>query len=428
MRKRVDKLSTALDGERSRASAVDAERQEWSGVRADLERRLAEAQSLNESVKEELERMQFQHEQETRQLRDELSGAQRGGGGGIVGGIGGPSDPDLGRENQELRESLRRQQQVTDEVRREAQEFLREMRALSQQSGATYEKQAEMERTMQQLEREAREWRNRYARAKTQARSMRSSSLGLGLGADDDASQCLRDKGFVDDGGLVKDVHVTRFQIAVDELLQTARRETADRVTEAMKLVVVSVRRITRDVDEAAPDGGGEAAQQHARLKAKVSSTANGLITASKNFGAAAGLSPVSLLDAAASHLCAAIIDLLRAVKIRATPAGELDDDDDGGAGAGGSATPVDAAAGFMSPRSATRAPGAEGLPPPPPPFQGLGGARASAESSAYSPVNSPRESAGPYSHGGGGGVKRDGRAGNLEVRVSTRARRGRRG
>ena len=195
-------------------------------------------------------------------------------------------------------------------------------------------------------------------------------------------------------------MHVTKFQIAIDELLQTARKETPDKVTDAMKLVVVSVRRITKDLDESAPRDD-EQAHQQAKLKAKVSSTANGLITASKNFTAGAGLSPVSLIDAAASHLSNAVIDLLRMAKIRTTPAGELEDDDDR------SLTPVDSTA-FFSPRSPTEASAQDSLPPPPP-FQGLGGVRASAESSAYSPISSPRESVDPYPGSGTNGMTNGG-------------------
>ncbi|KAJ6443004.1 SpaA [Purpureocillium lavendulum] len=387
IKKKEDEMNGILDGERSRATAVNMEKKEWGDVRLNLENKLAEAQSLNKSIKEELERVREDHDQEVRHLRNELADVQQGSRGGL-------SDPELQRENDELRESLRQQQQVTEEVRQEAQGFMTEMRALSQQSSSTYEKQAQMEQTIEQLEYEVREWRNRYARAKTQVRSMRASSLGLAM--EPGVANYIRDRGFIEENGLVKDVHVTKFQIAIDELLQTARKETPDKVTDAMKLVVVSVRRITKDLDDAAPRDD-EQVQQQVKLKAKVSSTANGLITASKNFAAGAGLSPVSLIDAAASHLSSAIVDLLRTAKIRATPAGELEDDDDR------SLTPVDSTA-FFSPRSTTQASGQDSLPPPPP-FQGLGGVRASAESSAYSPISSPRESVDPYPGPGANGM-----------------------
>ncbi|UNI23585.1 component of the polarisome [Purpureocillium takamizusanense] len=392
MRKKDEEMNSILDGERSRATAANMEKKEWGDVRLNLENKLAEAQSLNKSIKDELERVRDDHDKEVRELRDELAEMHQG-------SRGGPTDPELQRENDELRESLRQQQAVTEEVRQEAQQFLTEMRTLSQQSSSTYEKQAEMEQTIERLENEVREWRSRYARAKTQVRSMRASSLGLTT--EPGVAHFVRDRGFIEENGLIKDVHVTQFQIAIDELLQTARKEAPDKVTDAMKLVVVSVRRITKDLDESAPRGDDEQAQQHVKLKAKVSSTANGLITASKNFSAGAGLSPVSLLDAAASHLSNAIIDLLGTAKIRTTPAGELEEEDDR------SLTPVDSTA-FFSPRSPTEASAQDSLPPPPP-FQGLGGVRASAESSAYSPISSPRESIDPYPGSGVNGLANGG-------------------
>ncbi|EGE01654.1 cell polarity protein [Trichophyton equinum CBS 127.97] len=97
-----------------------------------------------------------------------------------------------------------------------------------------------------------------------------------------------------------------------------------------MKGVVLAVRHITQDIDSAvnvntATDD--ELTKIRARAKAQVSATANNLITASKNFGNSNGLSPVSLLDAAASHLTAAVVELVRKVKIRPTPEDELADE-----------------------------------------------------------------------------------------------------
>ena len=373
LKQRDDEMRTAMD-----------DKQQFANLRRSLEDKVAEAQSLNDSMKQELDRVRQDHDDETRQLRDQVVELQQ-----QDSRFGGGSS-ELQQENAELRQSLQEQRQVTEEVRREAQEFLREMRTLSQESESTYQKQVELEKTVDQLENEVRDWRNRYARTKTQLRNMRATSLGLII--ESDASKYVRDKGFTEENGLVKDVHVTKFQIAIDELLQRARKENPETVMDAMKSVVVSVRRITKDVDQATPQDES-LLQQKGKLKARVSAAANNLITASRNFAAAAGISPVSLLDAAASHLTAAVVDLLRTVKICATPAGELEDDDEG------SMTPVDST-GFFSPSSTTQASISRdtGSLPPPPPFQGLGGMRASADSSAYSPVSSPRESVEPYS------------------------------
>ena len=393
MKKKDDEMNNILDGERSRATAANLEKKEWSDVRLNLENKVAEAQNLNDALREELDRVRDDHASETRQLREQFEDLQIS----SNNMSSGPGDAELERENQELRMALREQQAVTEEVRREAHEFLQEMKLLSQQSGSAWERQAELEKTIEQLEQEVRDWRNRYARTKTQLRNLRASSMGLTI--EQDAGKYIREKGFTTENGLVKDVHVTKFQIAIDELLQRARVDNPERAIESMKAVVVSVRRITKDIDESAPSNE-EVLQQQKALKGRVSSTANNLITAAKNFAAAAGLSPVSLLDAAASHLVAALVELLRTVKIRATPAGELEDDDDG------TMTPVDST-GFFSPRSNGQTSQTsisiqgsfqdQDSLPPPPPFQGLGGNRGSADSSAYSPVNSPRGSVETY-------------------------------
>ncbi|KAI5462125.1 hypothetical protein BGZ63DRAFT_205654 [Mariannaea sp. PMI_226] len=350
MKKKEDEMNSALDQERARSTAAELEKQEWKNLRIDLENQLAEAQNLNESMEQELQRVRDDHESETRELREEVAAAQQS----KRSVAPGDADSELQRENEELRHSLAEQQQVTEEVRHEAEEFLQEMRMLSQQSGATYERQAELEKTIENLEHEVREWRNRYARTKTQLRNMRASSMGAGI--EHNAAKFIQDKGYVDSNGLIKDVHVTKFQIAIDDLLQRSRTGDPETVIDAMKSVVVSVRRMTKDIDLAQQQPKNEEmAQQQKQLRSKVSVTANSLITASKNFAAGAGISPVSLLDAAASHLSASIVDLLQLVKIRITPAEELDDEDEG------TITPVEST-GFFSPHSIHQASATQAL------------------------------------------------------------------
>lgn len=330
-----------------------------------------DAQRLNESLQSELDRVRSEHSNLERELRaqiDELrasSNRNRS-----------ARDSELERENQELRNELREQQATTDEVRREAQEFLREMRVLSDRSGSSFEREEQLANQVNKLEDEVKDWRNRYARTKTQLRSLRASSIGLTI--QQDAAKYAKESSFTGEDGLVKDVHVTKFQISIDELLRTARTDDPEKVVDYMKSVVVNVMRITKDIDESSSNTGG-LAQQQTKLKSRVSATANNLITASKNFAAAKGLSPVSLLDAAASHLTTAVVELVRTVKIRPTPAGELEDDDDG------VLQPVDTT-GFFQSRDGTPEKQA-------PPFLGLRNDRASAISSVYSSTGSPRES-----------------------------------
>ncbi|CZR55258.1 related to GRIP1 associated protein 1 [Phialocephala subalpina] len=382
LKQKDDELNNVLDGERSRASAANMEKKEWDDMKSRLENQLADAQNLNDTLQSELDRVRGSQASTERDLRSQIEELRAAAAASAGASRSMDADPELERENEELRSDLREQQRVTDEVRREAQEFLREMRILSERSSQSYEREEQLSNTVNKLEEEVKDWRNRYARTKTQLRSLRASSIGLQI--QQDAAKFAKDSGFTSPDGTVKDVHVTKFQISIDELLRIARTDEPLRVIEFMKAVVVNVRTITQDIDEA-PVANEELAQQQAKLKSRVSATANNLITASKNYASANGLSPVSLLDAAASHLTTAVVELVRTVKIRPTPAGELDDDDDG------NLEPVDTT-GFFPVRSPLPVQ-VQQQDNKPPPFQGLRNGRISADSSMYSPINSPRES-----------------------------------
>ncbi|KAH7034653.1 uncharacterized protein B0I36DRAFT_360154 [Microdochium trichocladiopsis] len=374
LKRKDDEMNDMLDGERSRSMR----QKEWDDARRELEAKLEDSERLNETMRNEMDLMRNSRAREMQDLEDKLAKTSIS---------AAPQSGDLARENNELRAALEEQQRVTEEARREARQFLQEMKALAQQHTPSWDRQTELEGMVENLEKEVRDWRSRYARTKTQLRNLRTSSIGLTI--EQDATKYLQEQGFMQEGGLVKDVHVTKFQISVDELLQGARNGAPEKVIDHMKSVVVNVRRIIKDIETSLP-AGSELGQPQMKLKSRVSATANNLITASKNFAAAAGMSPVSLLDAAASHLVAAVVELLRTVKIKATPAGELEDDDDG------TVTPVDSTGFFSNRTTAMSQPDGtaaiSGLAPVRP-FQGTQGQRSSAVSSAYSAMSSPRQS-----------------------------------
>ncbi|ELR06531.1 hypothetical protein GMDG_02166 [Pseudogymnoascus destructans 20631-21] len=369
LRQKDEELNDVLDGERSRSTAANAEKQEFSELRLKLEEKLADAENLYVSLQSELDRLRAEHSETERDLSDHLEQLRVSGGGG--------GNEALERENEELRAELEEQQQTTDDVRREAGNFLREMKLLTERNGTSWEKEEQLVVQVNRLEAEVEDWRNRYARTKTQLRNARASSIGLTI----QPKQTTSSHNSPD--GLVKDVHVTKFQISIDELLRTARSETPENVVEYMKNVVICVRNITQDIDNST--NNPELAQGQAKLKARVSATANNLITASKNFTAAKGLSPVSLLDAAASHLTTSVVELISTVKIRPTPASELEDDDNE------TLQPIETPSYY--PTNGERKDNNISAP-----FMGM---RQSNVSSMYSPVNSPRNSRVPRSRSG---------------------------
>ena len=295
-------------------------------LRSDLESKLANALNLNNSLESEIAKVRADHADTERQLRSEIGqkAARQDDGNNEWKS----RYENLNKAHEELQAELQRQQTVTDDVKIEAAGFLEEMKILSKRSDQTGEREADLVAQVHKLEDQVKEWKNRYAKTRAQLKSARVSSLGIPM-HQPDMGQFGKAGGFIQEDGLVRDFHVTKFQVSIDELLRAARVSEPQSVLGHVKSVVVTVRELTRDVG-ATQASDGNVAQQRTKLLDKVSATTNNLITASKNFALSKGLSPVSLLDAAASHSTAAVVELIRMVKIRPTPVEELDDDEEG--------------------------------------------------------------------------------------------------
>ena len=294
-------------------------------MQADLEDKLTEARNLNKNLQSELDKVRNKHANTERELRSQVDTLTTQ---ASVGKSEWKARYDnLDRVHQELRSALLRQDKVTSEVKQEAVSFLSQMRALSERSNESQEREENLIRQVHRLEKEVQEWKSRYARKRTLARTLRASAMTLSL-QQADAGQVTMDGDFTTQDGLIRDIHVTSFQIAIDELLESARGDAPNALLTRVRSVVIAVRDITIDLGDT-QSSHVEAMQQRHKLRVKVSATANNLITASKNFAMSKGLSPVSLLDAAASHLTSSIVELIRLVKIRPTPALELEEQDE---------------------------------------------------------------------------------------------------
>ncbi|KAL8698804.1 MAG: hypothetical protein Q9201_006373 [Fulgogasparrea decipioides] len=321
---KIEMLETTVqerDGEisdlRQAKDGKDQASQEWANLRSNLENKLVDAQNLNKNLQSELERVKSNQTATERQLRSELDQMVR---------RGDSSESEwktryesLNKMHQELQGELRQQQITTRDVKEEAAGLLNEMKMLSERSNQTYEREESLLRQNHRLEEQMNDWKSRYARAKAQLRILRTSSVPLQQA---ELEQLGKATELIQEDGLVANVHVTQFQVAVDELLRSARTSSPETVLPQVRQVVVAVRQIIQDIGEPTQ---GDLRERTSKLKTKVSTTANNLITASKNLAVSKGLSPVSLLDAAASHLATAMVELIRMTKIRPSPEGELD-------------------------------------------------------------------------------------------------------
>ncbi|KAI9370450.1 hypothetical protein BJX61DRAFT_91779 [Aspergillus egyptiacus] len=319
--KEKDEEISKYQGEQDKPQISNSERQEWDETRSELEDKIHKAEDLNNSLQSELERVRAEHEAMGKDLQDQILETSKQGSG----------DAELQAQfasleikHKQLQAELQEQQHVTEEVRRQAAEYLAEMRELSEQTHSSLEQEERLSGEVHRLEEELKTWKSRYAKAKAQLRHLRASSANISE-IRSDANVVAKDSEFLQPDGLIKDVHVTKFQISIDELLRIAHSDDHHLSMQHVNPVVFAVQHVLQDVQHSKHSASAECHKATRRIQA----TANNLITASRNFASSNGLSPVSLLDAAASHLSTAVIALIRVVKVRPTPAEELDDNEE---------------------------------------------------------------------------------------------------
>ena len=314
----------------------------------DLEIQLRKRDEENRNLANEVDLIRTEHTEMERELRSQIVEARESAQSSSDGG-------EWRQKYERLQRDAEAQSRIIDEVRRDAAQSLQEMRALANRNSRSFEQEQAFARQNENLKSELDSWKERYATLRSNMRMLRASGRGLPSSREGMSKLLTTSSDMTSPNGLVRDVHVSSYQLAIDTLLQTARTETEPQlITHGMKDVVLHVRRITSDVDSvsgpSSPVSGSDASPNdiramingissytdrgsdststsqlsaHGRLKSKVSKTANNLITASKNHAYSEGLSPVSLLDAAAEHLTNAVLELLRAVKVHQSSAGQ---------------------------------------------------------------------------------------------------------
>ncbi|OJT10034.1 hypothetical protein TRAPUB_13486 [Trametes pubescens] len=289
-----DREQKWVDGEQ-RVRAMEQELNE-------LRRRAEEKSNAMLSLQQELEtlreerarerdmaaRRQRQDEEEIQSLRDQLDA---GGGGGSI------------------------ESQMLDQLRAEMDGLVSELTDLSQRNDDLAAAKDNDLAIIRDLETQVKDYKRKYEQAKTELRSVKATSqLFLQPPKVDDQLPVARD-------GALVDIHVTAFVSSVDSLLTAGRSNAPTRVLQPMKNVVNAVSAISDDVraferrpqrDRAEVDL--EALQS---LRERLDATLSNLVAAAKTHATSAGMAPVSLLDAAASHVSATVTEIGKTVHIR---------------------------------------------------------------------------------------------------------------
>lgn len=129
------------------------------------------------------------------------------------------------------------------------------------------------------------------------------------------------------DGGVL-DIHVTAFVSAIDSLLTAGRSSAPTRVLAPTKAVVTSSTAIIDDVRayEQRPPHADVDLEILRSLRERAEATLTNLVAASKTHATSSGMSPVSLLDAAASHVSVTLTEIVKMIYIRKASRTEQED------------------------------------------------------------------------------------------------------
>lgn len=126
--------------------------------------------------------------------------------------------------------------------------------------------------------------------------------------------------------GLIPDIHITSFLSSIDALLTAGRSNAPTRVLQPMKAVINAVTAITDDLRTYPSSNSSSSSHDEIdALRERAEATLGNLVAAVKTHATAAGMAPVSLLDAAASHVAAAVTDIGRTVLIRRASRAEIE-------------------------------------------------------------------------------------------------------
>ena len=321
---RIEELESQLS---QRDKDLEEERERASNMTSDLEKQMKNAKELNKSLQAEIDRMRADREaddwrekyenleQDFNEFRQSKDGLEQ----------------EL-HEHRQHRDALEQEyfeyRQSTDDVRHQTAESMQELRALTEHVSGRREGEEALAKKNAELREELENLKSRHAKTRAHLRSLRASSTGLFI-QQPTAAQFIREGSVLDSQGAIHDVSVTRFQLSVDELLQLAREGAPSDVLGHMRQLVACVRGITNDVSKANPRGSEDFMKRRKKLEARVASTTNNLITVCKNHAVANGLAPVALVDAAASHLTAGVVDYIKIMKVKPSYEGELEDRDD---------------------------------------------------------------------------------------------------
>ncbi|EPQ54975.1 hypothetical protein GLOTRDRAFT_76278 [Gloeophyllum trabeum ATCC 11539] len=215
--------------------------------------------------------------------------------------------------------------EIIDQLRADMEGLMAELTDLSRRNDELMNAKDSDLAVIRDLDAQVKEYKRKYEQAKTELRSVKATSqLFLPTPKTDDQLPTSSD------GGLL-DIHVTAFVSSIDNLLKEGRSNAPTRVLMPMKAVVNAVSAIVDDVRafERRPSQDRDRMEVDMEalraLRERAEATLSNLVAATKTHATSNGMAPVSLLDAAASHVSATVTEIGKTIYIRKASKAEME-------------------------------------------------------------------------------------------------------
>ncbi|KAI9252453.1 hypothetical protein BY458DRAFT_523041 [Sporodiniella umbellata] len=211
----------------------------------------------------------------------------------------------------------REQQAAAQGVKNESRQLIEELKQLSEKNENLRMEKERAENEIERLCEESKAWRTRYESLQSEMRTYKVRSVQYDPG--DALSRVLKPTS----KGAIEHPLILEYQKAIDALMQTSRSAEPTDVLNSMRTIVFSCKSITAQVEAYEIQRGLSETDQTRlyELKKRFSTGLSGLLSATTGFAYGMGLSPVSLVDAAAVTLTTTMVDLVKLLGIRSVTA-----------------------------------------------------------------------------------------------------------
>ena len=248
------------------------------------------------------------------------------------------SQHDIERMKLEYTQKETRLEKEKEELKSQVIKLIEEVKNLGEREEARFLAEDRTRDYIHSLESQLRDMRDKLGIVKSELdRFKRSSGLQPPLPDNSINNQANIN---VNEYGGIRFENLTGLQNAIDDLIVAGRSSSPSFVLNVMKPIVGYVTAIQTDVETWLNSNNDQSREENGRLnvlKERMIATLDNLMTATRNHAMGGGLSPISLLDAAASHVAvsaieiAKLIGLKQSVNIKDINNDVLDNDGDSG-------------------------------------------------------------------------------------------------